>query len=162
LNRSELFVHYGLISNQIWRTIRISPILLAAAFILLNVNVDSQKISINRAKATLEEILLDINKQTGYSYSVTNSLLKDFRPIDIHVTNGSLTEVLEICINEQSITYSIRDSIIILKSKNRLFSVGDRKIITPYNFNNITILNDSAARSIYGTRDGNLVPLKTN
>lgn len=74
-----------------------------------------QGITINKTNSSLEEVLLEVNRQTGYLYSINNSILRDAKKIDIHVDGASLKQVLAICLKDQGLIYSIKDNIIIIK-----------------------------------------------
>lgn len=103
----------------------------------------SQKLSINKSNVTLEEILIDINKQTGYYYSASYTALQNAKCITINVKNADLDEVLELCFKEQHLVYSIKGNIILIKKigmrnkvvdankfPKRLLLVPGRKIFT--------------------------------
>jgi hypothetical protein len=75
----------------------------------------SQKLSISKSNATLEEILIDINKQTGYYYSASYAALQNAKCITINVKNADLDEVLDLCFKDQYLMYSIKGNIILIK-----------------------------------------------
>jgi TonB-linked SusC/RagA family outer membrane protein len=107
-------------STQTWRIMRLITILLLAGFLQVSANGYSQKITIRKNNASLENILLDITRQTGYSYSASNSVLQTAKPVNIEVTNAELEEVLELCFKGQPLTYVVRDRIIIVKEKTTI------------------------------------------
>jgi len=103
-------------------------ILLVISLCLLNSVVYSQKLTIVRNNATLEEILLDINRQTGYYYSANSQVLESAKCVSIDVKNAELDHVLTVCFKDQQLVYSIRGNIILVKKidlKDRMIDVDD-------------------------------------
>ena len=75
------------------------------------------KITMRKTSASLEDVLLEINKQTGILYSANNETLQKAHPIDINVKNAELLQVLGICFANQPLTYALKENIIIVKEK---------------------------------------------
>jgi TonB-dependent starch-binding outer membrane protein SusC len=111
----ERLVVCQLFPVQMWRIMKLATILLLVFFVQSNAKGYSQKVTINRDNATLEQVLLDINKQIGYSYSAGNDALQKVKRLDIHFINAELEEVLGFCLKGHSLTYSIHNKIIIIK-----------------------------------------------
>lgn len=93
-------------------------ILLVMIFVQVSIGY-SQKITMSKHNATLEEILIDINKQTGYYYSSSFGALQSAKCVTIDVKNAELQEVLTICFKDQALVYSIKGNIILIKKMNR-------------------------------------------
>ena len=93
-------------------------ILLVMVLCLLSYAGWSQKVTIARTNAHLEEILLDINKQTGYYYSASTQALESAKCVTIDVKNAELDHVLTVCFKDQSLVYSIRGNIILIKKSD--------------------------------------------
>ena len=75
------------------------------------------KFTLNRSNANLEETLIEINKQTGYSFSAKSELLRTAKPFDINVKDVTVHHALEVCFKNQPLTYIIKDYTIIVKKK---------------------------------------------
>jgi TonB-dependent SusC/RagA subfamily outer membrane receptor len=86
--------------------------------ILMSFNVYSQNMTIHKTNADLEDILREIHRQTGYSYTVSTQTLQNAKRIDIHAKDISLEKVLVMALKDQPFIFSIRDSIIIIKERN--------------------------------------------
>jgi TonB-linked SusC/RagA family outer membrane protein len=106
-----------LVSCQTLRCMKLTAILLVLGFLQVSAKSYSQKITINRNKASLEQILKDINSQTGYLYSANNNVFQKAKPITITVKDVNINQVLDICFKDQPLIYSISDNIIIIKDK---------------------------------------------
>jgi TonB-dependent starch-binding outer membrane protein SusC len=71
-----------------------------------------------REKATpLKKIFTKIEQQTGYTFVYRDSWMRDAKPVDITVTNAGLEEVLQICLQNQALTYDIVEKTIIISQK---------------------------------------------
>jgi TonB-dependent starch-binding outer membrane protein SusC len=103
---------------------KLTAILLLIGCLQVSANGFAQgKITLRKVNASLEEVLLEINKQTGVLYSANNETLQKAKPIDINVKNEDLQKVLGICFEGQPLTYSLRDNIIIVKEKQGVVKV---------------------------------------
>jgi TonB-linked outer membrane protein, SusC/RagA family len=97
---------------------KLTAILLLIGCLQVSANGFAQgKITMRKTGATLEEVLVEINKQTGVLYSANGKTLKKAAPIDINVKNEELAKVLAICFAGQPLTYTFRENIIIVKEK---------------------------------------------
>ena len=77
----------------------------------------SQSITISRHHVTLDKILQEIRKQTGYSFLYTDEQMLQEKKVDLELKNASLTEALDACFKGQDLTYNISDKVIIVKRK---------------------------------------------
>ena len=78
---------------------------------------NAKTITLSEKNAPLEKLFRSIWKQTGQQFIYTDELLKETRKVSIDVTNASLDEVLKICFQNQPLTFSIQDNVIIVKQK---------------------------------------------
>ena len=76
-----------------------------------------EKITINLKSASLETVLKDIRKQTGYQYLFVDQWEQEAKKIDISVSNASLSEVLDLCFKDQPFSYTIIKKMIVIKKK---------------------------------------------
>jgi TonB-dependent starch-binding outer membrane protein SusC len=105
------------ITIQTLRIMKLVAVFMLAVLLQLGAKGYSQKVTIDRNNASLEDILLDINKQTGISYSANSGTLGKAKRISIHISNASIIEVLDVCFKGQELTYLIRGNVIIVKEK---------------------------------------------
>ncbi len=77
----------------------------------------SQQVSISEKEVTLEKVFKEINRQTGYTFVYTESLLKKGKKVSITVLNASLEQVLDVCFKDQPITYTILNKMVVIKDK---------------------------------------------
>ena len=77
----------------------------------------SQKITLSRNNVPLKAVFKEIEKQSDYQFFYKDKLLKQTKNVNITVANASIEEVLAICLNDQSLTYSLIDKVIVIKKR---------------------------------------------
>lgn len=83
----------------------------------VSANTFSQKVSIEGENLTLQSIFKTIRKQTGFQFVYTKDILENARPVTLSIRNIELSEVLNICLKEQRLSYEIRNNIIVITSR---------------------------------------------
>lgn len=81
-------------------------------------HVFSQTISLVGNNMPLEKVFVEIKKQTGYTFAYFESDLAKARPVNINVSNAKLTEVLAAIFENQPLTYTIVEKVIVVKTKS--------------------------------------------
>ena len=79
----------------------------------------SQKISIVKKNASLEEVFELLQKQSGYDFLFSSQILAKAHRVDIEAHNATVREVLDQCFKNQPLTYIIHDKTIIVKEKDK-------------------------------------------
>jgi len=107
------------LSRQNWRAMRLSLVLiLASALQVQAYNSWAQdNVSLSFKNAPIQEVFMAIHKQTGYNFAYNESVISKAKPVSISVINVSLKQALDICFQNQPITYEVEDKIIILRKK---------------------------------------------
>ncbi|WP_316820051.1 SusC/RagA family TonB-linked outer membrane protein [Pedobacter gandavensis] len=77
----------------------------------------AQKITINKSNATIETVLEEIGKQSGYGVFVGVKTLNSAKSVSINVKNAEMEEVLKLCLEGQQLDFSIENKIIVIKQK---------------------------------------------
>ena len=91
---------------------------LLVACLNVTAGVYSQKVTLSGDNIPLKQVFREIKKQTGYLFGYKETILQKAGKVNIHVTNASVQEVLELCFQNQPLTYSIfNDKVIIVKEK---------------------------------------------
>ena len=98
--------------------VKLTTILLLAGCLQLSAKSYSQAITISKKNVPLQEIFLDIYRQTGYYFLCKDNLLETARKVDIQVKDATLQEVLDICFKNQPLEYSISDHVIVVIKKS--------------------------------------------
>lgn len=90
-----------------------------ALFLFAGVTCFAQdvRLSINANKVVITDVINQIEKQSGYSFLYSKSVLDESRTVSINVKNASLTEVLNKLFDDTGIEYIVEHKQIILKAK---------------------------------------------
>jgi TonB-linked SusC/RagA family outer membrane protein len=114
------FNDYSIVVPKAWLPPKLFLVMkLTALFLmitLMQVSAKSygQKINLNETHVSLEKVLHDIEKQSGYVFLYSNEGIKG-TIVDVQVTNASISEALKACLKNLSINYKIVDNNILLK-----------------------------------------------
>ncbi|OFX79994.1 MAG: hypothetical protein A2X20_00180 [Bacteroidetes bacterium GWE2_40_15] len=97
---------------------KLTMILLVVAFLQVQAKGYSQMITLNQQNAQLEDVFVEIMKQTNSKFVYSSTMLKVANPVNINLTNVTLDEALELCFEGQPLTYIIdEDNTVIVKMK---------------------------------------------
>lgn len=96
---------------------RLTAVLLLTASLHVSATGLSQKVTIAKKNASLEQIFELLQQQTGYSFLFNSHILAKAHKVSIRVTNAPVEEVLKQCFHNQPFTYVIHDRTIVIKEK---------------------------------------------
>ncbi|MEI6946438.1 TonB-dependent receptor [Paraflavisolibacter sp. H34] len=77
----------------------------------------AQKVSLSEKNAPLEKIFREIKRQTGYTFVYRETLLQKARKVTVSLQNASLEQVLNACLHDQPLGYSIVNKMVIIREK---------------------------------------------
>lgn len=97
--------------------IKITVVLMIAAFLQVSANGFAQKITLSETNASLVQLFAKIKKQSGYTFLYSPQLIKKTKPVSLNVTDELLTEVLEKCFEGQPLTYAINQNTIVIRKR---------------------------------------------
>lgn len=80
-------------------------------------HVSAQQINLNVANMPLKKALVEISKQSGYTFAYKEEDLKNAKPVTVQVNNGSLAETLKLVFAKQPVDYRIKGQSISISSK---------------------------------------------
>ncbi|WP_231891137.1 TonB-dependent receptor [Arachidicoccus ginsenosidimutans] len=95
------------------------------ACIQTSAKVNGQKIAIKEKDVSLVKVFNAIKVQTGYTFIYTDGLLQKAKKITLDVRNASLRDVLDICFQEQPLTYTIFDKMVIIREKKTVAPINE-------------------------------------
>ncbi len=96
---------------------KLTIILLLVAMMQVQARGYSQMITLKQQNAQLEDVFVEIMKQTNSKFVYSPPMLKGTKPIDVDLTNVTLEEALELCFEGQPLTYIIENNTVIVKMK---------------------------------------------
>lgn len=117
--------------KQIIMRINLTFLLLISLFVQAGLAAFGQKITTSEKNVPLVKVFKTIQKQTGYSVLYTENLLKNAKTVSINVVQGTLIEVLNLCFQNQDLSYTIDDKTIVVqpkKAKEIIFSKINGKV----------------------------------
>jgi hypothetical protein len=88
-------------NTNILLMVKLTGILLLACCLQLSAKSYGQTITLSKKNAPLQEVFLDIYRQTGYYFMCKDNLLESARKVDVQVKDATLQEVLDICFKDQ-------------------------------------------------------------
>jgi len=103
--------------HQLFLVMRITTILLLAGSLQISAAGFAQKISISGKDIPLKVVFKTIEKQTGYVFAYDDEVLVEAKNISIHAVNLTVKEVLDECLRDQPLYYTIEDKTIFIKKK---------------------------------------------
>lgn len=77
----------------------------------------SQTITLSLKNVSLEKTFKEIRKQTGYSFVYTREQINNSNPVSINIKDASIEQALDICFNNQPLTFVIDSKHVIVKDK---------------------------------------------
>ena len=96
---------------------KLTVLLLTAAFLNVSAKSFSQNISFTGSNVPIEKVFAECKKQTGYSFLYPSSLLSIAHPVTIHASNVPLEQFLKELFKTQPIGYEINNRSILLFQK---------------------------------------------
>src|SRR5262245_59444963 len=99
---------------------KLTAILLTATCLQISAAGYSQKVTLAERNAYLGKVFREIKKQTGYSFFFDESWIKQAASITINVKDASLERALDICFNNQPLTYTIVGNTVVVKQREVL------------------------------------------
>ncbi len=103
--------------QKLLRVMRITAVILLAACLTATAGGYGQKINLQVKKASLEQVLQQLEKQTPYTFTYATHLLKVSQPVTVKLQQATIEQALEACLSNQPLTYSIIDKTVVLKQK---------------------------------------------
>jgi TonB-linked SusC/RagA family outer membrane protein len=96
----------------------------------------AQNITLAQNNVSLKKVFKEIERQSGYSFFYKDRLLTQTEKVDVNVKGASVKAVLDQCLKNTSLSYTILDKIIVIKAKNLVtpvVSVGETAAPAPEN-----------------------------
>ncbi|HVU95476.1 MAG TPA: SusC/RagA family TonB-linked outer membrane protein [Puia sp.] len=94
---------------------KLTGILLVAAFLQVSAGSVAQRLSINVRNGSLEKIFAEIEKKTNYVFFYDASLLQKTKPVTVEMKDASVEDVLRITLKGQGLDFAIQDRTIFVK-----------------------------------------------
>ncbi len=112
------------------KVMKLTIVLLTTMFLQVSANGLSQSVTLNVKKASIETVFKEIEKQTGYGFLYTKKTLQNTGKVSVNVTNAPLNEVLQLCFNNQNLSYTIQNKTIIIKPTGSINAGAIEPVVT--------------------------------
>ncbi|HEV7333888.1 MAG TPA: TonB-dependent receptor [Flavisolibacter sp.] len=96
---------------------KVTAFLLLAICLNASATGNAQKVSLDENNVALDKVFREIKKQTAYTFVYTDALLKKANKVSIHISNAALKDVLDLCFKNQPLTYTILNTMVVIKEK---------------------------------------------
>lgn len=114
----NLTIHSGwLLSRKLLLIMKLSAILVLAATLHVSARTHAQRVTVSGKNLPLDKVFEMIKQQTGYAFVADQTVLARVPAVTLHVKDASLEEVLNQCLVNQPLTYTITDKIIVIARK---------------------------------------------
>lgn len=112
------------IQTKIMLVMRLTALLLIAAFIQVHGSGMSQSITFSGKDIAMKKVFQVIEQQTGYVVSGDKKILTSSKPVSVSANNMPVEQFLDLVLREQDIAYRLRGNNIFLSRKPPLVEVG--------------------------------------
>ncbi|MFC4212318.1 SusC/RagA family TonB-linked outer membrane protein [Pedobacter lithocola] len=104
--------------QKILRVMKLTTIIILAAFMQVSAGSFAQLVSINVKAAPVREVLNQLTKQTSYNFICDAEVINSVTPITLKLKNAPLQTVLEACFSKQKVEMFFGDNSTIIVKKN--------------------------------------------
>lgn len=101
--------------RQTLLVMRITTLILLAALLQVSASSLAQKISIDKKNASIQTILNEISKQSGYDFFYDANALKKIKPISVSIKNTDLNDAIKTSLQGLPLSYSIDNKTVVIK-----------------------------------------------
>ena len=98
---------------------KLTFVLLTIFCLQASANVFAQKVTLKTKNAPVEYVFEQIRQQTGYDFLYNSKDLKDANLVSLDFSNLSLNEALDQCFINQPLTYSIENTMVLIKRRQK-------------------------------------------
>lgn len=96
---------------------KLTCLLITITILQVSASSYAQKINLDVQKAPLEDVLFNLQQQSGYDFLYSAQLIKLASPVSLSLKNVTITQALEKIFNGQPLIYLINNKTITIKSK---------------------------------------------
>ena len=96
---------------------KLTILLMTTIFFQIAAKSVAQNITISEQNASLDKIFKELRIQSGYNFVYTAQTLEGVKKVNVKLKNVSLKEALEVCFEDQPITYVIQQNTVVVQRK---------------------------------------------
>ncbi|MBN1188015.1 MAG: TonB-dependent receptor [Bacteroidales bacterium] len=147
------------------RKVILFVLLIAFFYLPLTTYSQEKTITLNKQSVDLEEVLKEIQKQTGLNYIFNHEEIRETTKITIKVTSQPVSKVLELCLKNTNLSFKIVDNVIVIipkpiKNTSQLTQVIWGKVVdadaqNPLSFASVAISTTDPMLGVMTDDEGN-------
>lgn len=107
--------------HKILLIMRLTTVLLIASLMQVSAAGFAQRITLKQSNATLESVMKEIRKQTGYDYYYDTKIISATQKVNVSIRNASLEDALNNVLKDLPLDYEIEGKTISIHKKDRYF-----------------------------------------
>jgi len=107
--------------RQTLLVMRITALILLVGLLQVSASSLAQKISIDKKNTSIQSVLNEISKQSGYDFFYDANALKKIKPVSISIQNADLNEAVKKSLSGLPLSYSIENKTVVIKEKTPSF-----------------------------------------
>jgi TonB-linked SusC/RagA family outer membrane protein len=105
---------------DIFLKMKLTLVLCLSALLHVSAATYGQNITLNVKKVSVEQLLEELSRQSGYHFLYDEQLISQGSPVSINVKNLPLDKVLAECFSDQPFTYVVKNNNVIITIKNKV------------------------------------------
>jgi TonB-linked SusC/RagA family outer membrane protein len=96
---------------------RLTTVILIASLMQVSAAGFAQRINISQRKLTLQIVLNEIRKQSGYDFYYDGKIIPKNKSIDVSLANATVDEALQVVLRDFALSYKIDGRSVVIKKK---------------------------------------------
>ena len=97
---------------------KLSCILILSCCLVVSAKTRSQTVTLDMKDVPVQQVFKELMRQTGVSILYNEALFRNAAPVTIKVKDAPVKDVLDLCLKDQPVTYSIESNTIVVKGKS--------------------------------------------
>ncbi|WP_443946436.1 SusC/RagA family TonB-linked outer membrane protein [Pedobacter sp. AW1-32] len=114
---------------------KLTAIIMITFFMHVSARSFSQQITFSAKNVTIERIFREVEKQTNYRVLYTTNTLNDATTINVNFKNAPLSSVIDFCLKNRALTYTIEEKTVLIKKTEKGFLDKLTDLFTVARFN---------------------------
>lgn len=142
------------VHSKLVRIMKLIGVFIFAAILQVSASTYAQNINLTVKEATLEDVLIKLQQQSGYDFLYSSALLKKTSPITFSVKSATIVQAMDKLLANQPLSYVINGKTVTIKSK-ALQDIPIKGKITDENGQSIEGVSIKIKGTVGGVTSGN-------
>lgn len=123
----KTFLPGKILTTQTLLKMKITTFILFSALLQVSAKGIAQKVTLHEHNTRLEDVLKKIERQSGYTFLFEDKIMSRATPVTLNVDRLPVTDVLDLCFQNQPFVYKIFDKTVVIKEQQltRIKSAGN-------------------------------------